>query len=91
MKNRVGVYATKITDTKTGSWRLEKPVVDDKCIACGICAKYCPGQFIEIKDMAIIDYDYCKGCGICADLCPAEAILMVEEVDDYGQESSVGW
>lgn len=79
MRNKAGVYANKISDTKTGSWRLEKPVISESCIACGMCAKYCPGQYIEIKEIAEIDYDYCKGCGICGSVCPVKAITMIEE------------
>lgn len=79
MTNKIGIYATKISDTKTGTWRMDKPVVNDKCIACGICAKYCPGYFIDIEDIAVIDYDYCKGCGICETICPVDAISMVKE------------
>lgn len=81
MRNKIGVYATKISDTRTGTWRMERPVVSEKCVACGICTKYCPGYFIEIEDRAVIDYDYCKGCGICESLCPVKAISMIEEVE----------
>lgn len=81
MKSKPGIYATKIADTKTGTWRQEKPLVSEKCIACGICAKYCPGQYIDIKGIAVIDYEYCKGCGICEVLCPVKAISMIEEED----------
>lgn len=81
MKDKLGVFATNISDVKTGSWRLEKPVVSEGCRACGICAKYCPGQLIEIKNIADIDYEYCKGCGICAAVCPFDSISMIEEVE----------
>lgn len=66
--------------TKTGIWSKDKPLVDkNKCIACGICTKYCPEGAIEIKNVggkkrAVIDYRYCKGCGICAEECPKKAI-----------------
>lgn len=79
MKNKPGIYAKNIADTKTGTWRQEKPLVSDKCISCGICAKYCPGQYIDMEEIATIDYEYCKGCGICAVLCPVKAISMTEE------------
>ncbi len=81
MNIKAGIYAAKIADTKTGTWRLAKPTVSDKCTACGICAKYCPGLLIAIGDIAEIDYEYCKGCGICKEVCPFDAIDMVEEGD----------
>jgi 2-oxoacid:acceptor oxidoreductase delta subunit (pyruvate/2-ketoisovalerate family) len=79
VKHKAGIYAVTITDTKTGAWRLNRPVVSEKCTACGICAKFCPPQIIKIEDRAIIDYEYCKGCGICDSVCPFKAIAMVEE------------
>lgn len=67
---------------ETGSWRNERPVVDKaKCIACGICWKYCPDMSIkeDSEGKAEIDYVFCKGCGICAAECPVKAITMIEE------------
>ncbi len=66
---------------KTGSWRTFRPVVDkQKCIGCGICARFCPEGCIKIENKkAKIDYDYCKGCGICANECPVKAIKMERE------------
>jgi pyruvate ferredoxin oxidoreductase delta subunit len=64
---------------KTGSWRTFKPIVTDKCIACGICVQFCPEGCIEVKQKdgkkkAVINYDYCKGCLICVGQCPSKAI-----------------
>jgi pyruvate ferredoxin oxidoreductase delta subunit len=69
---------------KTGSWRTFRPIVTERCIACGICPQYCPEACIEIKPvkgsksksgkMAVIDYEFCKGCLICAGECPSKAI-----------------
>ena len=70
-------------DNKTGTWRLNRPVLDtEKCTRCGLCALYCPDACVLVEaDDYVIDYDYCKGCGICAHECPAGAIhIVVEEV-----------
>lgn len=69
--------------TKTGSWRAFKPVIDySKCVSCAICWSYCPEPAIFLKDgKYTVDYEYCKGCGICAAECPVKAITMVRESD----------
>ncbi|AFK50733.1 pyruvate/ketoisovalerate ferredoxin oxidoreductase subunit delta [Thermogladius calderae 1633] len=67
---------------KTGTWRLERPVVDNnKCTRCYLCEIHCPVNVIRVEPDAgvSIDYDYCKGCGLCADVCPVLAIKMVPE------------
>lgn len=64
---------------ETGSWRSERPVVDqEKCISCLRCWVFCPEAVID-KDTITIDYTYCKGCGICAVECPRNAITMEKE------------
>ena len=68
----------------TGSWRLERPVVDfDECIKCGTCQRFCPPDIITIdkdkEECVTFDWDYCKGCGICANECPKKCITMVPE------------
>ncbi|MBM4241428.1 MAG: pyruvate synthase [Euryarchaeota archaeon] len=65
-------------NTKTGSWRTFKPIIDmDKCIDCENCYLFCPEGCIN-KEYEI-DYDYCKGCGICATECPVKAVKMERE------------
>ena len=75
---------------KTGSWRTFKPIITDKCVACGICVQYCPEACMEIKDVkgtktktgtlkgtskkVVVNYDFCKGCLICMGECPHKAI-----------------
>ncbi len=66
---------------KTGEWRSQRPIVDEKrCIKCAICMYYCPegimGKPGEVPD---IDYDYCKGCALCAGVCPVKCIAMQQE------------
>ncbi|MEM0231194.1 MAG: pyruvate synthase subunit PorD [Candidatus Woesearchaeota archaeon] len=69
-------------NTKTGSWRSERPVLDlAKCTKCGLCWTFCPDAAIRKnkKGEFEINYDYCKGCGICASVCPVKAISMKKE------------
>jgi NADH-quinone oxidoreductase subunit I len=70
------------TDAETGA-------KEDRCTACGICAKVCPPQCIWIvraKDENgkpitrpsefYIDTTICMNCGLCAEFCPFDAIKM---------------
>jgi len=78
-----------IYDEKTG---------EDRCTACGICAKVCPPQCIWIvraKDESgkpvtrpaefDIDTTLCMNCGLCAEFCPFDAIKMNHdfEISEY--------
>lgn len=62
---------------------------EDRCTACGICAKVCPPQCIWIvRDQDehgkpitrpaefYIDVSICMSCGFCAEFCPFDAIKM---------------
>lgn len=62
---------------------------EDRCTACGICAKVCPPQCIWIvRDTDAngkpvtrpaefyIDMSICMSCSFCAEFCPFEAIRM---------------
>lgn len=62
---------------------------EDRCTACGICAKVCPPQCIWIvrdSDAAgkpvtrpaefYIDISICMSCAFCAEFCPFDAIRM---------------
>ncbi|GAB4569570.1 MAG: hypothetical protein Kow0047_22830 [Anaerolineae bacterium] len=62
---------------------------EDRCTACGICAKVCPPQCIWIvRDQDeqgkpitrpaefYIDASICMSCGFCAEFCPFDAIKM---------------
>ncbi|HIS67610.1 MAG TPA: 4Fe-4S binding protein [Candidatus Scatomorpha merdipullorum] len=83
-KRRVlGPCSHILSAAHTGSWRLERPSVDESaCIRCGTCARYCPTACISVsKEGAPLsfDWDYCKGCGICANECPKHALKMIPE------------
>lgn len=67
------------------------PDIDlDKCIDCGICARACPSQAIEISPVWI-DKSKCTGCGQCVTECPQKAVslstfsreLFMERLCDY--------
>ncbi|MFO7742486.1 MAG: NADH-quinone oxidoreductase subunit D [Anaerolineae bacterium] len=56
-----------------------------KCIHCGLCAKICPNEAIEMVESAVggeggrypqIDYARCSFCGLCEDRCPVDALNM---------------
>ncbi len=80
-----GPVATVFMAANTGSWRLERPVINsEECIYCGTCQKFCPTDVITVTkaeddSSVVIDFDYCKGCGICANRCPKKCITMVPE------------
>lgn len=80
----LGPCALEFTAANTGSWRLERPVLDaEKCICCGICAQFCPVGIITVhkdgSDVLEIDWRYCKGCGICVNECPKHCLELVPE------------
>lgn len=73
----------------TGSWRVERPVIDmSRCTpakrqkdACYLCWMFCPDGVISKELEPEIRLEYCKGCGICAEECPTKAIEMVAEAE----------
>jgi NADH-quinone oxidoreductase subunit I len=72
---------------------------EDRCTACGICAKVCPPQCIWIvraKDEKgkpitqpaefFIDTTICMNCGLCAEFCPFDAIKMNNDYEIAAQQ-----
>jgi NADH-quinone oxidoreductase subunit I len=70
------------------------------CIACGLCAAYCPTGCINIQtsegpdhekviDKYEIEILKCLFCGYCVEACPVRAIVMTQEYElaGYTRES----
>jgi len=55
--------------------KTKKFCADDKCISCGICAKNCPDNAIEMQNgKPIWIKSKCQHCTACINLCPKESI-----------------
>ena len=78
------LFAVSTRDSRgnhTGTWSLDRPLLTDKCTACGVCALFCPeGAMAREGETMIVDYLYCKGCGICEVVCPVRDAVEMEAV-----------
>lgn len=56
---------------------LNYTIIEEKCKACGICAKNCPTNCISGKPKTpyVIDQENCVKCGTCMTKCPFKAII----------------
>lgn len=72
---------------------LVKEHNQERCVACGLCARACPPLAISMQaaettdpkerfpEMFEINMLRCIYCGFCEDVCPEEAIVMSQEYD----------
>lgn len=52
-------------------------IIEEKCIACGLCIKACSYDAIvgEKKKAHVITQEKCTRCGACVKVCPTDAII----------------
>ena len=51
------------------------------CFKCGICAKKCPEQCIDITSgIPNVDYKKCTSCGECVAACPDKVLVLAQSI-----------
>ncbi len=51
------------------------------CFKCGICAKKCPEQCIDVSSgIPRIDYSKCTSCSVCVNSCPDKVLKLFQDL-----------
>jgi len=64
----------------------------DRCKGCGLCAKRCPMEAIQLVEseqatnklgkVAVLETEKCIGCGVCAYKCPTQSIQLLKRDEE---------
>jgi len=46
------------------------------CTKCGLCAKICSYDALDLNERLQVNPVACDGCGLCVEMCPAEALSL---------------
>ena len=72
-----GKFIEKIAEGQEVKFEnVKSSVIEEKCIGCGLCAKSCVYEAIEIINKKAKISSKCEGCGVCASVCPQGAIKL---------------
>lgn len=83
-RGAVGTVTPPMTTGKFTKENLTSEVIEEKCVSCGLCERYCPygAIVVEEDEPARVIKAKCNGCGVCAADCPQDAIRMRQFNDE---------